>query len=459
MTWQDELRRLDEELAGGRVSADEYRQRRDQLLAAANNNPNTGGQPAQQPPQQPQQQGGNPFPPPFRWETAAPSADATQMVQPTGEQQNDPAQQAEATQVVRNVGAPGADATQMVSGFNPQTGADSTQVVPGQQYPGPQYNQPGGAEATQMVSGFNPQAGADSTQVVRGTPSGGFPQIQPQQGWPQQNFNQQGWPQQGQQQGWPQQVPGQQFGADPNAASPWGGPEAPGADPSWMRQGPEVFEDGGGSNTGKIIAIVVGVVAVIGIAVGAFFLWGSGSSSTPAAGSNQPATSTQSPASSGPIAAGIPGKTQDGVTKSVKTFSDVTSMHTPLVAKEEQSAFETAGASDTSLLFNDDNGNGILIMAVKADSPDSAKQAVSDLDQQQVKFGLADKTSPVKGVSVTGLDNVKDTPSAPVLRRAHYSSMNEIIRIEIRGKDMATVDDLLKDVLQKQTTALKPDAS
>lgn len=35
MTWQEELRKLDEDLANGSLSADAYRQRRDQILSAA----------------------------------------------------------------------------------------------------------------------------------------------------------------------------------------------------------------------------------------------------------------------------------------------------------------------------------------------------------------------------------------------------------------------------------------
>lgn len=45
MTWQDELRRLEDDLAAGRVSAEDYRIRRDQLLSSANASPppNTSG--------------------------------------------------------------------------------------------------------------------------------------------------------------------------------------------------------------------------------------------------------------------------------------------------------------------------------------------------------------------------------------------------------------------------------
>ena len=43
MSWQDELRQLDEELAAGRIGAEQYRARRDQVIAAAANP--TGAQP------------------------------------------------------------------------------------------------------------------------------------------------------------------------------------------------------------------------------------------------------------------------------------------------------------------------------------------------------------------------------------------------------------------------------
>lgn len=442
MTWQDELRRLDEELAAGRLSADEYRQRRDQLLAASNN-PNSGAQPVQQPPQQP----GGPFPPPFRWDGAGQpgNADATQMV-PGAMQPG-----ADATQVVPGGMQPGADATQVVPGgqYPNPANPDATQVVPGGQYPNP-----ANPDATQVVSGFNQQGGADATQVVP-SPAAGFPQQHPQ-AWAaqqQQYPQQQAWAAQqqlpNQQQGWPQQ------GGQPGG-TPWGGGDASG-EPAWMRQGPEVFEEGGSGKTGKIIAIVAVIVVLAGIAVGAVFLFNNNKSPE----ANPPASTTSStqPAASGKIATGLPGHTQTSVSKGVKTFTDVTSMQTPLLSPPESNAFETAGAADTSLLYNDVNGSGFLVMVVQAESPDAAKQAAADLHAQQLKFGLAAKTSPVTGASVDGKDDVADSPQVPVLRRVHYSSGNYIIRIEVRGKDAATAESLLQTVLSKQAAVLKPDAS
>jgi hypothetical protein len=39
MAWQDDLKNLDDELSAGRIQAEEYRKRRDELLAAASSNP------------------------------------------------------------------------------------------------------------------------------------------------------------------------------------------------------------------------------------------------------------------------------------------------------------------------------------------------------------------------------------------------------------------------------------
>ncbi|MEY8043224.1 hypothetical protein [Saccharopolyspora cebuensis] len=109
MTWQDELQNLDAELAAGRISAEEYRQRRDAVLGRAQNGPSSGGFPQQGPnsggfPQQGPNSGGvpqqNPFPPAFSWGEAAQAAqqdNSTQVV---------PNPNSESTQVV-NVGQQG----------------------------------------------------------------------------------------------------------------------------------------------------------------------------------------------------------------------------------------------------------------------------------------------------------------------------------------------------------------
>jgi hypothetical protein len=132
VSWQDELRQLDEELAAGRISAEQYRARRDQVITAAANP--TGPQ--------------------------APSpAEATTTLPPV----SGPQPSAEATQVVPNLqqGQP-ADRTQAVSPnwqSGPRPDAERTQIVP---------NVPG------MGGGYPP--GPQS-------PAQGFPQQPVQPGW------------------------------------------------------------------------------------------------------------------------------------------------------------------------------------------------------------------------------------------------------------------------------------
>jgi hypothetical protein len=132
MSWQDDLRQLDSSLAEGRISAEDYRRRRDEVLSSA-----SGSDAA--PSGQPQQN--NPFGQPFRWEAGPPAA-----------------------------GTPNADATQVVgSGPNP----DATQVV---------NNQQGNkdAERTQIVRSVTPPPNTPNT------PGSGWPNTPSQPQPPQQ---------------------------------------------------------------------------------------------------------------------------------------------------------------------------------------------------------------------------------------------------------------------------------
>jgi len=129
VSWQEELRRLDEDLASGRLSADEYRTRRDQVLSSA------VGQLPQ--PQQP---------------AAGSKADETQVIAPVSQPSGTPQQQPADNSAER---------TQVVSWQTQQSAADPGRtefVQPPSQAQQP-YSPPGGT----------PQQGPAS-------PAGGFPQ-------------------------------------------------------------------------------------------------------------------------------------------------------------------------------------------------------------------------------------------------------------------------------------------
>ena len=141
MSWQEELQQLDSELAQGRVTPEDYRLRRDQLLGVAQGQqpPQTppGGQPQQ--PAEPQQPASSPFGQPFRWQPPA-------NQQNQGQSQPPAATPSESTQVMRPItDAPAGDSaerTQVVR--NTGDNAERTQVVPntGGFTPGPQTPPP-----------------------------------------------------------------------------------------------------------------------------------------------------------------------------------------------------------------------------------------------------------------------------------------------------------------------------
>ncbi|MGH4017966.1 MAG: hypothetical protein ACRDT0_01705 [Pseudonocardiaceae bacterium] len=232
MTWQDELRQLDEELAAGRLSAEDYRRRRDEALAQADAGDTPGDRPADRP--------ADPFPPPFRWETAAP--DDTQVMQPVAEGEPEAAP------------------------------PDTTQVVHGSDQRDDQRDDQGDSDRTQVISGTG-----SPPQQSPGQPS--FPDRPPQQ------TGEQG-------ANW------SPFGGPDSSSPPWAGSDLPpiaDQQSAWMRQGPEMFEtEGKGSQRKRVVGIAVVAVLLVGLVVaGVFYAVSLGSGDQ--AGGGDPARTQQPP--------------------------------------------------------------------------------------------------------------------------------------------------------------------
>lgn len=333
MTWQEQLRKLDEDFSSGRISAEDYRVRRDQVLSSAVAPTQHGQAPA--------------------------SAEATQIVRPAG-------------------------------------GQDSP----------------------------------DATQVVN-------PQQQANGGWGAQHAQQE------------EQL--------------WGGdqfpPIAPPADDDWVTQGPE---DGNGgkskSKTPLIVGAVAALVLLIGLGIGALFLFGGEEEAAPPpdGGTSAPAQppveqTTEPPASeeNDPLPLGeLPGKVEDH--PEIKSYSDV--QKEGYLNEKELTAYNKAGAGDAKYQvqhLSKDSSAPVLLFA--ANSGEEAAGAVKSLQKIQIDNGAKKASKPPKRVLVTEYKGEKNMGQI----RGHYVAGNVIVRIEVTNKKgLATARKDFDKMLQAQLDAL-----
>ncbi|MFO7190709.1 MULTISPECIES: hypothetical protein [Thermocrispum] len=419
MSWQEELRKLDEDFSAGKITADEYRVRRDQVLssAVAPQGDDAGGANAEAtqivgPAQQPQQPG---------------DADSTQLVSPPGQPDA-----SDATQVVQ---PPPADPT-------PKYSPDATQAVswnaqpPGAPYPpSPPYGTP------------QPQSGGFPQQPP--SPPGGFPQ---QPGYPPQ---QAAWGQQQQQ-------------AEPPV---WGGEEfppiAPPTEPDWVAQGPEFDDDSDEKGrVGKIIGAVVAVVVLAGIGIGAWLLWGK-DSTQPAADDKQTTQQQQQPGPSGEVSppptspteepdplpiAELPGRAEKH--PEVSTFEDMPERN--YFNKKELAAYRKAGAGDTKFHVQHLGEAGdVTIVLAATDSAQQGEAAVKELRKIQIDNNAKPMKNAPANVEVTEITTDRGSEI-----RGHYLSGNVIVRIELRSeKALSEARTEFLTVLNAQLEELPADGS
>lgn len=395
MSWQEELRRLDEELAAGRLSADEYRVRRDQVLSSAVT-------PSSQ--AQPQQTG---------------AAEATTTFSPVakpGAETHDP--NADKTQIVSGQSA-FPERTQVVGSGN--AAPERTEVVQGWQVARPSSD----AERTQVVPGV-PLQSVSYSQAPRSAP--GHHDYAPHQS----DWNNQ----------------------QEHLSSPWAGAEFPPLSTAmgggWVQQGPEVFETSGKSKSGKVWLTVGLVVLLLGIGAGAFFFFRP--DSTPTAGGNggqtttqpAPTTTTKVRMPGAPIAE-LPGQISN--TAKIKTFADVEGIKY-LTAKEIE-AYKAGGASESKIGIAKEGDVQIIILVVQVQDDAAAKTARDALAALQQEYKMAPlETKP--GVVAASSDTATSGP----IRRAHYASGKQLVRIQVQGKDAVAVDTLLTDMITAQLEEL-----
>ncbi|MEV6905434.1 flagellar basal body-associated protein FliL [Amycolatopsis sp. NPDC051071] len=417
VSWQEELRNLDEELASGRLSADDYRLRRDQVLSSAVAYGDPSQQPVQQPGHQPQ--------PPFQ--------------QPPFQQQPAPPQQPQAPQQPQQ-GGNSADSTQIIAPVNqPQAQGgegERTQVVPNWQQ---QQADPNRTQVVQPLA--SPPGGFQ--QQGHASPAGGFPQqgqASPAGGFPQQPQQQQGYQQPPQQQGW----------TDTDASPPWGGSDFPPISPvgstEWVKQGPELFEDKPKGKGGKIAIIaIVAVLVLAGLGVGGYFAFkGDGGEPSDPTAAPQPTQSQNVPPTSSAkpktpeelLFEKIPEQSGDEEAKSgvvpAAELASITGMD-----KGEADLVIAAGVKQVAYRGSrkqpDETGPQpakISVTVIPLTSPGAAGDLVKQLRQYQTTNKFVQITEPLPGMPPK-LNFQKKIDGDKGSYRGTWISGNNIIRVDI----------------------------
>jgi hypothetical protein len=417
VTWQEDLRRLDEELASGKLSADDYRARRDQVLSSAV----TSG--AQSP--QPQHNSGD-------------QANSTQIIEPVSPPQGVPQAQPQPQ-------------------FQPQH--EPQPQAPQQRQPQP----PDSPDATQVVSASD--SSGEQTQVVPSwqtrppSPAVGFPQPQqhgpasPAGGFapPQQNMPVWNAPRE-------------------DVSPPWGASEFPPIAPSrsseWVAQGPETFEATPSSGKGRKVAfslVAAVVLAGLGFAIWLLFIKDGGQSTVAAPTDSRqsaPPAPTTKPLPEPPVAKPEPADSNSalikppGATRVGGGTFDLSGLKSnKLLPNSVLDALSQTGMTEGLLKASTDNSTTIGLYALKLPDAQGASKVAQEYARVQRTGGLqVNQDLSMKGVQVfsssgSGSDSVF---------RAVYVLYNRVIIVETFGADRTSVQQEFKQLLSSQVQLAPP---
>ncbi len=420
MGWQEEISGLDADVAVGRISAEEYRSRRDELLSR----PDAGAADA------------NPFPPPFRWggahradtahtsyipvvtddvppdvPDAVPTATPTTGTPTTGTPTtgSPTTGQADRTQLVRPAPTPTT---------GPAVHADSTQIV--RPSPGPSTTAPD-ADSTQLV---RPGTGAtmrdaDRTQLVRaGGPAPG-----------------------------PSTPAGTQPSRPDGTSPPWHhGDEFtphPGSDPF------EQFRTRGKRGWVKPTVAAVAAVAVIALVVVLVLV--RNDSSTGAAPTSEASTTTAAPTTTtttqAPVIASLPGTQL--LDRTFATFADL--RRAKVLSPEELAALEPAKPLGTHLRVNQDGQTVTTVWTCTVDGDPST--VVGRLTSRSAGSGFVPVRPPF--ADVAALQQLPASGKAgPGALRASYSNGDVVVHVESRGTDPTAAVAAFRAVLGAELASL-----
>ncbi len=448
MSWQEDLQRMERDLATGRLSAEDYRKQRDELLAAANagqayeapqqpqapqqsqqgfpgtppggmpgtppggtqgfpGTPPGGTQPPGTPPGVvPGQQQSAPFPPAFKWST-----------QPPAQQSNvPPPSSAESTQTIHPVGQPAGEATQVVHGAS---GADRTQAIGGR---------PGDPDRTQVVPG------------ARGQQPGPYGGPQPGQGSP-----------------WHDQSQGLYSSGQMDSMPNW---NTSGAFGEWPKQGPEVFESAGSGKRGKRIALIALIVVVLaGAGVGAWLLIGDHGSAH-AQGGTTTTTTTRPPrpTSTGPRRAIGSLVSPPGGYAAPETFTPTQLTTTKPLPTSDLDILNQSSLSKADYVLNRDGSSVLDLWGFTVQDEVAAKSLAKAFDNDQGRFGYQKTDITVGDGQYTAYTSQQQSISGQniIVYRLHYVVGNQVIRVEAFDPDGTRARTEFLKLLDSQTKLTPP---
>lgn len=409
MTWQEDLRELDEEFSSGNLSVAQYRERRERVLTSA-------------------------------------AAEPAQEQQPTGD---------EPTKIIRPVAAPHAQE----SAEQTEAPAEATQVFRPAE---PAQAEPDDAERTEATEADVTQTQVESgekTQVVapvetplqppapapwqQGPPSGGFPV----QGPPSGGFPAQGPPSGG----FPVQSPPPWGTAEQTEqdAPLWGDELPPPVPPSddWTSAGSEAERAPG--RAGKIVGGVIGLLVLVGLVLGAWWLWFSGPTepgqpqAVPApTAAEKPSTSQAPPppADFGPLV--IP----DGEGGGPRSYSaSELQQSKPLPANDLLLLKKTDVTQARSVIVRQ-GSTAITLWSFDVGEPRKLfKAMVSD----QSRFGFSKVAGSAPDVPVVK-STQQNAGTKVQVYRAHYVNGSTVIRVEAFDVDAKTAKKVFDKVLSDQ---------
>ncbi|MDV6014549.1 hypothetical protein [Haloechinothrix sp. LS1_15] len=339
MTWQEELKKLDDDFAAGKISADDYKVRREQVLSSA----------------------------------VAPGVHQHGDAQHGAEQQEN--------QTPDDANQRGAEATQFVNRV--PHGNQTAQHGATMQQP----EQGDAADATRIVSPVS--SGSEPTQAV---PNWQAPQQGPPS--PPAGFGQPTIAHQPQQRGWNT--------ADSDSSPPWGGSELPPVPPSsdadWVKQGPEPGGSAGNS-AGKIVAAVVIVVVLAGLGLGSFLLWGGDDGDPTAPTADENAENGPAPAEHEHLAMpDLPGSAEDH--PGIESVADLPDLNY-LISREIDVYEEFSGGEASFLVQRLPSGSRAIVLLVEATDAEAAETAAEELRDIQLDNNAEEANDPPPGVNIT----------------------------------------------------------